>query len=59
MGIWFIVMGVMEMFGAFAFRHAVKDASRAGDVSVPGQRARDASADSAADSAASSRRFTG
>jgi len=43
MGIWFIVMGVMEMFGAFAFRHAVRDAARsqeqAGDVSVPGQRA--------------------
>ena len=30
MGIWFIVMGLMEMFGAFAFRHAVKDAARAG-----------------------------
>ena len=58
MGIWFIVMGVMEMFGAFAFRHAVRDAAReqdrAGDVSVPGQRARDA----AADSAAASRKFT-
>ena len=24
MGIWFVVMGVMEMFGAFAFRHAVR-----------------------------------
>ncbi len=44
MGIWFIVMGLMEMFGAFAFRHAIKDAARAaGDVSVPGQRASEAS----------------
>ena len=46
MGIWFVVMGVMEMFGAFAFRHAVRSAaaasSRAGDVSVPGQRASEA-----------------
>ena len=59
MGIWFIVMGVMEMFGAFAFRHAVREAGRAedraGDVSVPGQRPREASADSSA----SSRKFTG
>jgi len=44
MGIWFVVMGVMEMFGAFAFRHAVHatagDIARgADDVSVPGQRA--------------------
>ena len=54
MGIWFIVMGVMEMFGAFAFRHAVRDAGRAGDVSVPGQRPREA----AADSTAASRKFT-
>jgi uncharacterized membrane protein HdeD (DUF308 family) len=60
MGIWFVVMGVMEMFGAFAFRHAVREAGRAaGDVSVPGQRAREAAADSAADSAATSRKFTG
>jgi uncharacterized membrane protein HdeD (DUF308 family) len=63
MGIWFIVMGVMEMFGAFAFRHAVRDGvraeDRAGDVSVPGQRARDAAADSGADSTAASRKFTG
>ena len=59
MGIWFIVMGVMEMFGAFAFRHAVKDAARtqqrAGDLGVPGQRASDA----AADSTASGRKVTG
>jgi uncharacterized membrane protein HdeD (DUF308 family) len=59
MGIWFIVMGLMEMFGAFAFRHAVKDAARtqgrAGDLGVPGQRASDA----AADSTASGRKVTG
>ena len=30
MGIWFIVMGLMEMFGAFAFRHAVR--STASDI---------------------------
>jgi uncharacterized membrane protein HdeD (DUF308 family) len=62
MGIWFIVMGLMEMFGAFAFRHAVKHAARAedqaGDVSVPGQRASGAAADSTADSTAASRKFT-
>jgi hypothetical protein len=57
MGIWFIVMGLMEMFGAFAFRHAVKDAARAaGDVSVPGQRASEAAAD---DSTAAGRKVTG
>ncbi|HEX4290804.1 MAG TPA: DUF308 domain-containing protein [Trebonia sp.] len=59
MGIWFVVMGLMEMFGAFAFRHATRQADRAakraGDVSVPGQRASDA----AADSAASGRKVTG
>jgi uncharacterized membrane protein HdeD (DUF308 family) len=52
MGIWFIVMGVIEMFGAFAFRHDVRAAARAGeraeDVSVPGQRASQAGADSTA-----------
>jgi hypothetical protein len=61
MGIWFVVMGVMEMFGAFVFRHAVKSAARAeeqaADVSVPGPRA--SQADAAADSAAASRKFTG
>jgi hypothetical protein len=50
----------MEMFGAFAFRHAVRQADRAGeqagDVSVPGQRA---SRGDVADSAGSSRKFTG
>ena len=60
MGIWFIVMGLMEMFGAFAFRHAVKDAARAqeraGDVGVPGQRASEAAAD---DSTAAGRKVTG
>ncbi len=37
MGIWFIVMGVMEMFGAFAFRHAVHatpTSSRAAETSA-------------------------
>ena len=52
MGIWFVVMGLMEMFGAFAFRHAVRHAARAeeqaGDVSVPGQRASQAAADATA-----------
>jgi hypothetical protein len=61
MGIWFVVMGVMEMFGAFAFRHAVRSAQAtierdAGDVSVPGQRASDSAA---ADSAEAGRKVTG
>jgi uncharacterized membrane protein HdeD (DUF308 family) len=38
LGIWFIIMGAMEMFGALAFRRAVKKADAAG-VSVPQQRA--------------------
>ena len=67
MGIWFVVMGIMEMFGAFAFRHAVRSTAAAieretGDVSVPGQRASDAAAaDStgAADSTATGRKVTG
>jgi uncharacterized membrane protein HdeD (DUF308 family) len=60
MGIWFVVMGIMEMFGAFAFRHAVRDADRAdertGDFGVPGQRA---SQSAAADSTATGRKVTG
>jgi len=61
MGIWFVVMGIMEMFGAFAFRHAVRSTAatidrEAGDVSVPGQRASDAAA---ADSTATGRKVTG
>lgn len=60
MGIWFIVMGVMEMFGAFAFRHAVRAGKRAGerdgDVSVPGQRASEAAA---GDSTSAGRKVTG
>jgi uncharacterized membrane protein HdeD (DUF308 family) len=60
MGIWFVVMGVMEMFGAFAFRHAVHEAARAGgsadDVSVPGQRASEAAA---GDSTSAGRKVTG
>ena len=69
MGVWFIVMGLMEMFGAFAFRHAVRSTASdiehevAGDVSVPGQRARGASGDSTADatgdSTATGRKVTG
>jgi hypothetical protein len=50
----------MEMFGAFAFRHAVRDADRAdertGDFGVPGQRA---SQSAAADSTATGRKVTG
>src|ERR1700722_13245924 len=65
MGIWFIVMGLMEMFGAFAFRHAVRSTASdiehetAGDVSVPGQRARGAAGDSTADSTGTGRKVTG
>jgi uncharacterized membrane protein HdeD (DUF308 family) len=65
MGVWFIVMGLMEMFGAFAFRHAVRSTASdiedetAGDVSVPGQRARGAAGDSTADSTATGRKVTG
>ena len=69
MGVWFIVMGLMEMFGAFAFRHAVRSAASdieheaAGDVSVPGQRARGASgdptADATGDSTSTGRKVTG
>ncbi|HEX4090205.1 MAG TPA: HdeD family acid-resistance protein [Trebonia sp.] len=61
MGIWFVVMGIMEMFGAFAFRHATRAAAhmqeQAGDVNVPGQRASAAAAD--ADSTATGRKVTG
>ena len=61
MGIWFVVMGITEMFGAFAFRHTVRSTAAAidresGDVSVPGQRASDAAA---ADSTATGRKVTG
>jgi uncharacterized membrane protein HdeD (DUF308 family) len=61
MGIWFVVMGIMEMFGAFAFRHAVRSTAatidrETRDVSVPGQRASDAAA---ADSTATGRKVTG
>ena len=40
MGIWFVVMGVLEMAGALAVRHASRGAG-AGQVNVPGQRAGD------------------
>src|ERR1700678_3577001 len=65
MGIWFIVMGLLEMFGAFAFRHAVRSTASdiehetAGDVSVPGQRGRGAAGDSTADSTGTGRQGTG
>jgi uncharacterized membrane protein HdeD (DUF308 family) len=45
MGIWFIVMGAMEIVGAFVFRHVIRTAERAAaeaeaaeGVSVPQQR---------------------
>jgi uncharacterized membrane protein HdeD (DUF308 family) len=44
MGIWFIIMGAMEMFGALAFRRALKKPG-AGGVSVPQQRADTRAAD--------------
>ena len=40
MGIWFVVMGVLEMAGALAVRHASRGAGT-GQVNVPGQRAGD------------------
>jgi len=46
MGIWFVVMGLLEMAGAFAVRHASRRAG-AGQVSVPGQRAGDGTSASA------------
>lgn len=44
LGIWFIIMGAMEMFGALAFRRALKRPG-AGEVSVPQQRADTRAAD--------------
>jgi uncharacterized membrane protein HdeD (DUF308 family) len=38
MGIWFIVMGAIEMFGALAFRHAARK-TRVAEVNVPQPRA--------------------
>ena len=43
MGIWLIIMGLMEMLGAFVVRHeaarlAAEDRPEAGQVNVPGQR---------------------
>ena len=43
MGIWFVVMGVLEMAGAVVFRHALRTAG-SGPVNVPGQRAGDSTA---------------
>src|SRR6202042_3030848 len=65
MGVWFIVMGLMEMFGAFAFRHAVRSTASdiehevAGDVNVPGQRGGGGAGDWAADSTTPGRKVTG
>lgn len=42
MGAWFIVMGIMEMIGAFAARNAAPITEDAGGVSVPQQRATEA-----------------
>jgi uncharacterized membrane protein HdeD (DUF308 family) len=46
MGVWFIVMGLMEMFGSLLFRRSVTKRDTR-HVSVPGQRA-DASSETAA-----------
>ncbi|HEX6449673.1 MAG TPA: HdeD family acid-resistance protein [Trebonia sp.] len=47
MGIWFIVMGIMEMIGSLVFRHAVTKRDTR-HMSVPGQRASASSASSEA-----------
>jgi uncharacterized membrane protein HdeD (DUF308 family) len=46
-GIWFIVMGIMEIVGALVFRHEMRKAEEAGPVNVPGQRAASSAPDSA------------
>jgi uncharacterized membrane protein HdeD (DUF308 family) len=45
MGIWFVVMGVLEVVGALILRHALS-AAGTGQVNVPGQRASDSAATS-------------
>ena len=45
MGIWFVVMGVLEVVGALILRHALRTAGT-GQVNVPGQRAADSAATS-------------
>jgi hypothetical protein len=42
MGAWFIVMGLLEMFGALLSRRAAARGEETGPVSVPGQRERQA-----------------
>jgi uncharacterized membrane protein HdeD (DUF308 family) len=39
-GAWFVVMGLLEMFGSLLYRHAARhaDRSEAGSAAVPGQR---------------------
>jgi uncharacterized membrane protein HdeD (DUF308 family) len=47
-GIWFIVMGIMEIIGALVFRHEMnKQEKEARAVNVPGQRAASSAADTA------------
>lgn len=53
LGIWFIVMGLMEMFGSLITRHTLRKQAKTGGVSVPGQRATTTTVDqNAADRAA-------
>jgi len=54
MGVWFIVMGLIEMVGALMLRRALRR-SGTGRVSVPGQRASEAEASERADQATQSR----
>jgi uncharacterized membrane protein HdeD (DUF308 family) len=54
MGVWFIVMGLMEMVGALLLRRALRRGGT-GRVSVPGQRASEAETGERADQAAQSR----
>jgi uncharacterized membrane protein HdeD (DUF308 family) len=58
MGVWFIVMGIMEMLGSLVFRRSVgKRDTR--HVSVPGQRAGASSEDTAAEGRPESRNVRG
>jgi uncharacterized membrane protein HdeD (DUF308 family) len=45
LGIWFVVMGIMEMLGSLIARHALRKQAKAGGVRVPGQRATTAAVD--------------
>ena len=46
-GAWFVVMGLLEMFGSLLYRHAARHADRpeAGSAAVPGQRAGESAPD--------------